>query len=264
MIEPMSCCFKKSDLLLAVVAAAAGFYFFSSLAVLWPLADIDLHIEPSNLIAASRSFLESRGFDLTGYKARSRLTVNEDALDFLEIVWGLERTRQEIKKGLPVFHHTVFFKRYGSPETFQVTVYPGVGVIGFYRNVRKDDPGGTITRDAARARARLCLEQLPGPKNAPLRETGYEKHGRPDRTDYTFTFEHLVAKHPRVALNTTVTVTGLSVTAVERTLDIPSDILEQKRRKRAREEFLIASGVAVAAAATVLVFLHFLRYLRQG
>ena len=67
---------RLAEGLLVTAGLLAGLFFFASRDRLWPLADLDLVAPRVPLEERARSFLNERGFDLSGYHSSSALTVS--------------------------------------------------------------------------------------------------------------------------------------------------------------------------------------------
>ena len=282
MSVPPSDRFDRSDLALLAGALAAGALFFASLPALWPLARVDLVAGRGELETAARRALGEAGLGVEGYEAASRLTVDAAALDYLERSFGRERTQDLIAAGAPVYLYEVHFKERGEPDRLWAEIHPEAGPVGWGRTLQEDAPGAGASTEEARALGRAALgtlSPLPAeggeagreeglapvePVEGPWRERGVVEQERPARVDHVFTYERTLVAEPELRERVTVTVAGGRVSAVDRTLVVPSPAARTARARRAPVAALQAIGFLALGGALVGAFAVFLLRLRDG
>lgn len=271
----------RRNLTLLAVAVVAGALFFSHLGELWPLARVDLLADRGTLEAEARRELAERRLDVTGYRAASRLVVDDAVLDYLERAFGFERAQELIADGLPVYLYEVHFKRQGEPDRFWATLHPRQSLVGWGRTVQEDAPGARLGKDEARALAEAAVRALKTPFEAPLETPGasegegggefspWEERGAaeqllPARVDHQIAFERVLSKSPDLRERLVVTVAGDRVSAVDRGLVVPGEALRAARRRRAPVVALQTAGFLALGVLAVVAFTVFLTRLRAG
>ncbi|MDH3590969.1 MAG: hypothetical protein OER88_03770, partial [Planctomycetota bacterium] len=136
-----------------IVAVAAATLFFSQLYRLWPLADLPLVFDRGAAIERAREHLESKGYDVSDWKAIAYLSYEPPTLDYLEKAFELDGAREFVREGRNVYRHRVLFKKSGDPHVLRVDQHPASGVIAWFRSFEEDDPGARLPIDEARALA---------------------------------------------------------------------------------------------------------------
>jgi len=264
---------RRKNLILLTVAVAAGALFFSHLGELWPLARVDLLADRGELVAEARRDLAERGLDATGYRAASRLVVDDAALDYLERAFGFERAQELIVDGLPVYLYEVHFKRQGEPDRAWVTLHPEHGLIEWGRTVQEDAPGATLGKDEARALALAAVAALDDPGAGeggasgpapPWEERGAAEQLLPARVDHQLAFERVLSESPELRERLVVTVSGDRVSAVDRGLVVPGEARRAARRRQAPLIALQTFGFLALGVLSVVAFTVFLTRLRAG
>lgn len=248
----------RSDWALLLAALISGFFFFASLDRLWPLAAIDLHAPPDELIAKGRAWLASRDIP-AGDAAASRLTVDEDLLDYLHRAFGREEAQRLIREGFPVYLYDVRFKTRNDPDFSWVAIHPGKGVLGWGRTVQEDAPGAYIEMDAARMIASRAVPAREG-----FVETGRIERTRPNRRDHFFVYERYLSRSPELRERLSVTVTGNVLTAAGRELVLPESARRDLRTREAPSVALQTGGFLLAGVAALGALVVFLTRLQRG
>ena len=131
-----------------LVALGAGAIFFSSLHLLWPLVDTELTRPAAEVRDEARRHLESLGFDLTGYRAASRLRVDSAVLDYVDRTFGREQTQAWLREGSSLVYNRVLFKKRGEPIAYVVRLHPSGGVIAWSKGIESDHVGERLPVDS--------------------------------------------------------------------------------------------------------------------
>jgi len=256
---------ERGDLWLLLAATIGGVFFVASLGRIWPLVDTDLNVDDHRLEQQARSFLvEERGFDLDGYRAASRMWVNEPALDWVERAFGRAQAQSWIREGLPLARYFVYFKKRGEVVWYVVDVHAEAGVQGWWRWTEEDEPGARLDLDAARELARQALESSLGLDLAVWREKAASTDVLPERTDHRLSFERVLSETPELRERLSVTVAGDRVTAARRSVPVPPAAERAARAAEAPERVLQTAGFVLLALAALGAFFEFLRRLRDG
>ena len=250
--------FLRSDRALLFAALVCGVFFFASLDRLWPLAAIDLHAPPEELIATGREWLAARNVP-AGSSAASRLTVDEELLDYLHRAFGRDQTQRLIREGFPIYLYDVRFKERDDPDFAWVAIHPDKGVLSWGRTVQEDAPGAFIEMDDARAIASRAVPQGEG-----FVETGRIERTRPNRRDHFFVYERYLSRSPELRERLSVTVTGTALTAAGRELILPESARRDLRTREAPSVALQTTGFLLAGVAALGALVVFLTRLQRG
>ena len=253
----------RSDLLLALVAAAAAVAFFSSLGRLWPLADFDTQVPERELVERTRRLLAAAQIDLAGSAVASRLTVDDEALDYLQRTFGTPATQRMIRQGAPIYSYQTVAKRAGDPDAYWTEIHPAAGALGWGRTVQEDAAGGAPSTDQARALAAAAARSWLR-TGEEWQARGETERQRPHRLDHQFVWERTLSADPELRERVAVTVSGDRVTQVEPSLVVPESARRQARRREAPTVALQTVGFGLAGLAALGAFAVFLTRLRAG
>jgi len=250
----------------AVIALClvAGLFFFASLGNLWPLADADLVLPAERVQARGRAFLESIGFDLTGYRSASRIVVDKAALNYLETGFGRQRTQEWIAGGLPLVYYRASYKKRGETIGYSVDLHPGLAVLGWNKQVQDDYPGPRVPEAEARDTARLALVDALGLRADEFEERSASTTEHVERTTHTFGFERLLSETPELRERVSIAVVGEEVLHGRRYLVVPEPARREARTREAPGIAMETVGFALLAVSAIAALFVFLRRLRDG
>jgi len=254
----------RSDVALILVGAAAGAIFLASLGSLWPLIDGDLTADPDALRATAREALAGLGHDLAATRSASVLTVDSDALEWLERTYGRERTRAWIRAGVPLAEYQVAFKRPGDPRSWGVFVLPDGAVSGWSHALEEDDPGPSLDEDAARARAVDAVRAVLRVDPDAWEERSVSTVERPARRDHRFTWERVLADDPETRERVVVDCAGDEIALARRYVVVPGPGRRAAIAAEAPGRAMESIGFALLAVFATAAFLVFLVRLRAG
>jgi len=249
---------------IAVVCILAGALFLVSLGQLWPLANTDLVADRARIEANARTFLEGRGFALEGYRSSSALTVNAEALDYVDQGFGRARAYELIGEGFPLVYYHAYFKKRGERASYTVSLHPYIGVIGWSRLVEEDEPGPSLELEQARKLARDAIENALNLDPADFDERAASSAEQDSRRDHSFRFETTHDFPPELQERIRITVAGDRVVTASRSVHVPAAARREARRSEAPGRALETTGFVVLAIATVGAFFVFLIRLRAG
>ncbi len=245
--------------LLVAVCIAAGGWFSLSLERLWPLADVDLVVPSDEIATRARDLLTSRGFDLTGYGSATALTVDSQALDYLERGFGLPRVQEWIRSGLPIVRYRADFKKRGERTSYTVRLHPAAGPLGWEARVEEDRPGQSLDVEQARNLARDAIEG--GLKLDPslFEERAAASTEQVKRRDHRFRFERLLSEDPELRERIDVVIGGDEVLSARRSLAVPAAARRSELAAAAPRQALETLGVVLVvggAGAALFIFLR--------
>jgi hypothetical protein len=251
---------------LVFVCLAGGVLFYRSLDVLWPLARTPLVIPEDRVVSLARKALERLGFELQGYRAASWVTVDREALDYVERAFGREQTQIWISRGLPLFEYRVSFKHPGETKTYLVVTHGDRSILGFSLRVEEDEAGGRVTEEKARSLAQGVVRDHLGlrSEDEALVERSVTSSERPARLDHRFVFERALSDDPELRERVTVTVAGERVVSAWRSLVVPAEAGRASRAAQAPGIALETVGFGLLSIAALGAFFVFLRRLQDG
>jgi hypothetical protein len=198
-------------LLLMAILGAAGLLvvvLFHDRGV--PIAAIDLRVLQPGAEAVARTFLETRGIDLTGYRAAVSFETDRDAQGYLERVAGQRALDRIAATDVTVWRWRVRFFRELDPLEYIVSVRPDGAVVGWSRVLPEGAPAPSLDESAARALAESALREA-GRTLEGWSPAGTARETRPNRVDYRFTWERDDWQVGEATIRQTVVIQGDTV-----------------------------------------------------
>ena len=249
--------------MLPLVAVLAAALFLPSLGKLWPLVDADITRDPDELVPAAREFLESRGFDLEGFRTAGTVALT-GPVTYLESAFGQDQVQSWIREGLPLVEYRIGFKKPGEPRALFASIHPNGSVISWRKLLEEDDPGPSISEEDARTLARQALTEGLGLDLAGWVEKTVAVTERPERRDTSFVLERLVSEEPEFREQVLAVVAGDQVIYATRYDVTPGPARRAARAAEAPERAMQSIGFMLLGVAVVAGFWIFLTRLRDG
>lgn len=136
----------------------------------------------------AESFLDARGFDLTGFRHATVFQQDTEVRSFFEKEFSREYAHALLADALPVFRWYARWFRHGELTDYRVWLHPDGTVGGFSRRLPDDAPGDRLDEDAADALARSFLADLGRSLDGwSVHQRSAEEH--PNRTDHNLTWQ---------------------------------------------------------------------------
>src|SRR5579862_9774287 len=211
-------------LLLWLMAAAIGAgvayrYFFRA----FPEAALHFSVTRTGALAEARDFATLQGAPLGGYESAIVFNVNDEQKTYLERELGVEQANRLMSSEVNVWYWEARFFRPLQKEEFRVRVDPDGRIVGYAHVLEEAAPGARLERAAAEARAEGFLRDvlhtpleayllLPEQANATV---------RPNRTDWSFTWERKEFRAQDAPYRVRVDVQGDGIGGYEEFLKVP-------------------------------------------
>ncbi len=246
-------------LLAALVGAFVAYrYFFRA----FPEASVDFKVTRSAALDHARNFVSAQGLALQGYQSAVVFDVDDDTKTYLEREAGLQQANRLMSSDVSVWYWQVRFFRPGQKEEIRARVDPKGRIVGYDHIVEEAAPGARLERPEAMDRAQQFLTQslhidLSNYAFLPEEATSV---ARPNRTDWTFTWERKDFRVKEAPYRLQVTIQGDQPGAYLEFLKVPEDWQRSYARLRSSNNFietlaLIPYAVLIGAALSVLVML---------
>ena len=232
---------EKRALLLWVVAGIFGLifaykYFFQA----FPEASVNFQISRHEALARAQKFVASLGESLTGYKSSIIFDVDENAKVYLERQLGLREANRRMSSGLNIWYWEVRFFKPLQEEEFEVRVSPSGQVVGYDHKIEEVRAGASLERGSAQSAAQDFLTAKLGTNlqnwDALPEEANSKK--KPNRTDWTFTWEKHGFRAKDAPYRLQVTVQGDRVGGSEEFLKVPEAWERSFQRLRSTNDTL--------------------------
>jgi hypothetical protein len=257
----------KRGLLLWVAVGIIGTlfaykYFFRA----FPEASVDFHVSRSEALQRAQSFVAGLGENVGGYRSAIVFDVDDNAKTYLERELGLREANELMSSQLNIWYWDVRFFRPQQEEEFLVRISPAGNVVGYSHKIEEARAGASLERGAAQksaqdflaTRLRLDLAQwdfLPEEANS---------NKRPNRTDWTFTWEKHGFRAKDAPYRLQVSLQGDRIGGGQEFLQVPEAWERSYRRLRSGNDTLtLVFTVPYILLLGIAVRLAF-RYTNQG
>jgi membrane protease YdiL (CAAX protease family) len=250
-------------LLLWIVAALVGIgvsyrYFFRA----FPEAAVNFGVTRSAALDRARDFVRGQGGATQGYQTAIVFGVEDEQKTYLEREVGLALANRLMSSEISVWYWDVRFFRPQQKEEFHVRISPAGKIVGYEHVLEESAPGLRLDRAEALERARKFLAET---LHTALQAYTFlpeeaDSTARPNRGDWSFTWERSGFRAKDAPYRLRVTVQGGRVGGYEEFLKIPEDWQRSYARLRSSNNFietiaLIPYAVLLGAALSVLTLL---------
>ena len=153
---------EKRALILWVLAGIVGLWyaqrhFFEA----FPEASVNFKVPREEALRRAKSFVESLGQDVSGYRSVIVFGVNDNAKTYLEREVGLKEANRMMSSEVNVWNWDVRFFRPNQEEEFRVAVSPQGNISGYVHKVPEARAGGDPKRtDAAKTAQDFLMAKL--------------------------------------------------------------------------------------------------------
>jgi membrane protease YdiL (CAAX protease family) len=155
----------------------------------FPESSIDLRVSATGSTPIAEAFLQARGLSTAGDLHAEQFGYDDNARTFLERELGLPKTEALLRSRIHLWRWQHRWFRPLTKEEFDVAVSPAGSVVGFTHALADEAAGASPTEDQARQRAEAFLTSVMHLDLAALEPVETERHQRPHRTDYVFTWK---------------------------------------------------------------------------
>ena len=232
---------EKRALLLWVAAGILGIwfaqkYFFQA----FPEASVNFQISREEALARARKFVTGLGENPSGYKSSIIFDVDEDAKVYLERQVGLREANRLMSSELHIWYWEARFFKPLEQEEFELRVSPSGQIVGYAHKIEEARPGASLDRAAAESVAQNFLSAKLGVDLRAwdgLPEEANSKK-KPNRTDWTFTWEKHGFRAKDAPYRLQVTVEGDRIGGSEETLKVPDAWERSYERLRSTNDTL--------------------------
>jgi hypothetical protein len=246
---------KRALLLWILVGIVGGVfaqkYYFRA----FPEASVDFKVSRTEAQTRARQFVEGLGTNLKGYESTIVFDVDDNAKTYLERELGLQHANQLMASELNIWFWDVRFFRPQQEEEFLVRVSPAGKIVGYDHKIPEAMPSKSLTEEAAQTEAqqfaanRLGLdlnqwEFLPSEANS---------QARPNRLDWSFTWERKGFKAKEAPYRVQVSVQGEQIGGSQEYLQVPEAWTRDYEHLRSTNNFyeeiaLVPYGFLLGAA----------------
>jgi membrane protease YdiL (CAAX protease family) len=246
--------------MLAALAGAfvAYRYFFRA----FPEASVDFKVTRGAALERARTFASGQGLSLQEYQAAVVFNVDDDTKTYLEREVGLEQANRLMSSELSVWYWDVRFFRPQQQEEIRLRVDPKGRIVGYEHVLAEAASGARLDRAAAFNIGEQFLTQTLQTELSAYTFLPEEANSvaRPNRTDWTFTWERTGFRVKDAPYRLQVTIEGDRPGGYLEFLKVPEVWQRTYERLRSSNNFvetiaLIPYAALIGAALSVLIML---------
>ncbi len=234
----------KRALLLWVLAGIVGawfahHFFFRA----FPEASVDFRVSRDEALKRAQGFVGGLGENVAGYRSSIVFDVDENAKTYLERELGLQQANQLMSSQLNIWYWDVRFFRPQQEEEFDVRVSPSGNIVGYEHKIEEARAGASLERAAAREKAQNFLS---GKLGVDLKTWDFlpeeaNSNKRPNRLDWSFTWERHGFRAKDAPYRMEATVRGENVGGSEEYLQVPDAWKRDFKKLRSGNDTLAAA-----------------------
>jgi len=258
---------EKRALLLWVAAGILGVLFaYKFYAQAFPEASVNLQVTREQAIGRARTFAASLGEELSGYRSSAIFDVDDDAKVYLERQLGLQQTNRLMSSDLHIWFWDVRFFKPQQEEEFRVRVSPSGQIVGYDHKIEEKRAGASLEHQAAQSAAQDYLHAKLGMDLSGWDLLPEEANStkRPNRTDWSFTWEKHGFRAKDAPYRLEVTLQGDRIGTSQEFLKIPEAWQRSYKRLRSGNDTLaLAFTVPYILLLATALWLA-IRFTKQG
>ncbi len=214
----------KRALFLWVVAGILGAlfaykYFFRA----FPEASVNFQVSREEALARAKKFVTGLGENAGGYESTIVFDVDDNAKVYLERQLGLQQANKLMSSELNIWFWDVRFFKPQQEEEFRVRVSPAGQIVGYDHKIEESRAGASLERATAQSAAQNYLSAKLGHNSSgwDLLPEEANSNKRPNRLDWTFTWEKRGFRAKDAPYRLQVTLQGDKVGGSEEFLQVP-------------------------------------------
>jgi hypothetical protein len=214
----------KKVLLIWILAGLLGAgvaykYFYQA----FPEASVEFKVPRAEALEQAQQFASAQGAQLTGYDSSIVFDVDDTAKTYLEREVGLQQANRMMANDVHIWYWQTRFFRPLQKEEFDVRVDPAGGIVGYTHTLAETSPGGRLERSAAQAVAESFLRDTLHIDLAryEFREEEANSTERPNRRDWSFSWERRGFRAKDAPYRLNVTLAGDRVSGYNEFLKVP-------------------------------------------
>ena len=194
-------------------------YFFRA----FPEASVNFQVSREEALKRAQSFVTGLGENISGYQSAIVFNVDENAKVYLERELGLQQANRLMSSELNIWFWDVRFFKPQQEEEFRVRVSPAGKIAGYEHKIEESRAGASLDRATAQSAAQSFLSaklgiDLNGWDLLP-EEANSKK--RPNRLDWSFTWEKQSFRAKEAPYRLQVTLLGDKIGSSEESLHVP-------------------------------------------
>ncbi len=200
-------------------AGVAYKYFFQA----FPEASVEFKVPRAAALEQAKRFATAQGAQLGGYESSIVFDVDDTAKTYLEREVGLKQANQMMENKLHIWYWQTRFFRPLQKEEYDVRVDPAGSIVGYAHELEETAPGARLDRAAAQAVAESFLRDTlhTDLSRYDFRESEANLTERPNRRDWSFSWELRGFRAKDAPYRINVTLAGNQVSGYDEFLKVP-------------------------------------------
>jgi len=239
-------------ILCGIVGAVFAYkYFFRA----FPEASVDFKVSRAESQKRAKEFVEGLGNNLTGYQSTIVFDVDENAKTYLEREVGLREANRLMSGELNIWYWDVRFFRPQQEEEFLARVSPAGTIVGYQHKIAEAQGAKSLNHDDALGAAENFARSKLGDNLGQWDFLPAEANSisRPNRIDWSFTWERKAFKAKEAPYRLQVGVQGDHIGDSQEYLQVPEAWIRSYEHLRSTNNFyeelaLVPYGFLLGAA----------------
>ena len=211
-------------------------YFFQA----FPEAAVEFKVTRAQALNRAHAFATAQGAQLDGYESTITFRIDDQQKIYLEREVGLQQANRLMSSEVNVWYWNARFFKPLQKEEFRVGVDPSGRIVKYDQILEEGAPGAHLSRTEALERVEQFLRDT---LNKPLEAYTFLREEansftRPNRTDWSFTWERSGFRAQDAPYRLRVTLQGDRIGGYEEFLKVPEAWQRDFARMRSSNEFL--------------------------
>jgi membrane protease YdiL (CAAX protease family) len=226
-------------------------YFFQA----FPEASIDFRVTQQDALKRATAFVGSLGENVAGYKSTVVFAQDDDAKTYLERELGLQKANQLMSGEVSTWYWEVRFFKPLQTEEYLVQISPSGQVVAYNHKIEEAQGGKSLTREEALDTAQQFLRSKIGANldNWNFLPEEASSTARPNRLDWSFTWEEKNFKAKDAPYRREVSLKGDKIGGEQEFLKVPEEWSRSYQKLRSMNNLyetiaLIPYGFLLGAA----------------
>jgi membrane protease YdiL (CAAX protease family) len=228
----------------------------------FPEASVDFKVSRAEAQSRAKTFVEGLGENLNGYKTTIAFEVDEGAKTYLERELGLQQANRLMSSELNIWYWEVRFFKPLQEEEYRVQVNPAGKVVAYDHKIEEARAEKSIEKEEAQETAQGYLHNKLGTdlSNWQFLPEQANSQTRPNRVDWSFTWERKNFKAKEAPYRLEVVLDGNQIGSSQEFLKVPEAWTQNYKRLRNGNDtlafvFAIPYFLLIGAAAWIAILL---------
>src|SRR5579885_68048 len=240
-IQPLTRQDARLAVAVAWLVAVCAVYIWTNYAQAFPQASLELKVSKSQITKRASEFARRQGWSLDGFRNITVFDPDDNARLYLERELGLDEANRLMRGRVSVWRWRVRWFRPPEPEEFIVFLSPDGAIAGFNHAIAEAAAGARLSPAQARD---IAARFVASRTSQPLRLVEDRLEQKPNRYDYSFTWEDEGFHAKAATYRRTVVVQGDRVGRYAEFLYIPEAWTREFAAVRSKNDLYAAIAQA--------------------